>query len=182
MNAVVFAVEGFESVEALGTVDVLRRGGVDVKIVGFDNEVVTSAQGIKIVVDDVIDNVKFDDVDIIILPGGAGTKNYEKYDKLKNLLKEFAKNNKYIASICAAPTVLAKNGILKNKKCTCYKNEEYLNIIAENLGIYEDTAVVVDGNIITSRSIGTTVQFALCILEVLTGLENKMKVQKSLQL
>ena len=157
-----FLAEGFEEIEALGTLDVLRRAGVETKTVGVTGAVVTGSHGIPVTADLVIeDAVKGQDLDGVILPGGMpGTKNLEASDLVKDFLQYSRDNGLLIAAICAAPSVLGHLGYLEGKKATCHPGfEEKLTGADCKLD-----PVVCDGNIITSRGMGTAIPFALEIV------------------
>ncbi|HOO79253.1 MAG TPA: DJ-1/PfpI family protein [Lachnospiraceae bacterium] len=172
----VFLADGFEEVEALTAVDILRRGGVDVTTVSVMGSTrVNGSHRIIVQADEVFDVINFDELDMIILPGGLrGRDNLAAFEPLTLKLQEFAKNNRYIAAICAAPTILGRLGILKGKCACCYADME-----AELTGAkvsFED--VVVSDNIITSRGMGTSLPFALKLLEVLKNREESEQMAR----
>lgn len=162
MKVAIFLADGFEEIEAISVLDVLRRGEFTVDSISIsENLEVKGAHGISIITDKVFSKVKFDNYDILVLPGGMpGTTNLLKHKGLCNLLKEFNLEGKTIGAICAAPIVLGHLEILKDKEGTCYPGfEEQLidcNIINEN--------VVVSDNIITAKGAGVALNFALKIL------------------
>ncbi len=160
----VMLAEGFEEIEALTVVDILRRANIDVKTVSVSGDhIVEGAHNIRIGTDILFDDIS-EEPDMIILPGGMpGTKNLDADDRLRNLLIHSYENNKYVAAICAAPMILGKLGFLKGKIATCYPSfETYL----EGATLSRDK-VCVDDNVITSRGPGTASDFALCIVELL---------------
>jgi len=162
----VMLADGFEEIEALAFVDILRRASIDVETVSVSNEeFVCGAHGIKVVADKLINQIKTVG-DGIVLPGGLpGTYNLRDNDKVIDLIKENYKKGKYVAAICAAPSVLGINGILNSKKATCYPSfEKFL----EGAQVCEEK-VVVDGNVITSRGAGTAHDFALKFVELIKG-------------
>ena len=166
--AVMFA-DGFEEVEALTTVDLLRRAGYDVDMVSV-NEVpeVTGSHKIKITADSVIDGFDFDAVDMIILPGGMpGTLNLGKTKKLTDAIIKFSNEGKRLGAICAAPTVFGSLGILNGRKACCYPEME--DGLTGATPTFDN--VTVDGNIITSRGVGTAIDFALTIISEISGAE-----------
>ncbi len=175
----VFLADGFEEVEALTQVDYLRRAGLFVTTVGVTGEVVTGTRGICVKADDVIENVSARDVDMVVLPGGlGGVKNMESCDKVLKLVDQLNNDGKYIAAICAAPTILAKMGLLKGRKCICYP--DMTDVLSDNGAEVCDMDVVVDGNIITSKAAGTAEQFSLVLIETLCGKEMSEKVRHSI--
>jgi 4-methyl-5(b-hydroxyethyl)-thiazole monophosphate biosynthesis len=153
--------EGFEEIEAVAIIDVLRRANIKVDVVGVEDEIVAGRNGIKILCDKIISDVKPEDYDGIVLPGGnPGYKNLENNQQVINFIKYFNSKGKLIAAICAAPTILEKMGILEGKKATCFPK------MKDKLRNYVDEKVVVDGNIITSQGPGTAIEFALEIVKL----------------
>lgn len=158
--------QGFEEIEALTVVDILRRSGIEVVLAGIQPGSVEGAHQISIIPDTTIDAVNADDFGMIVLPGGQpGSDNLNADPRIHALLAEFAAKDKLIGAICAAPIVLAAAGLLSGKKVTCYPS------CADRLngGIYEDSPVVSDGTIITSRGPGTAVNFGMEIAALLAG-------------
>ncbi len=165
----IFLANGFEEIEGLTVVDILRRAKIDITMVSITgSKAVEGSHGIKLEADDTIENFDFDGVDMIILPGGMpGTKNLDACASLKAKIEEFNNEGKMLAAICAAPTVYGKMGLLKGKKACCYPGCEG-DLIGANVSTDE---VSKDGNIITSRGMGTAIPFALAILEHFNGKE-----------
>jgi len=155
----IFLAEGFEEVEALTVVDLLRRDRLNVEMVSIaDTDTVTGSHGITVKTDTKIKDVDIKQAGLLVLPGGMpGTKNLAACGKLTEMLRQFHTTNKRIAAICAAPSVLGQLGLLKGKKAVCYPGYEEQLTGAEIL--YEE--VVTDGNITTSRGLGTAIPFAL---------------------
>ncbi|MBE0449619.1 MAG: DJ-1/PfpI family protein [Clostridia bacterium] len=160
---VVFFAEGFEEVEALGTVDVLRRAKIDVKMIGIQSMTVKGSHGINVGMDGVFEDLgSVDDLECIVLPGGMpGTDNLKANDKVGKWLKNAEANGKYIAAICAAPIVLAHFGIMKGKKFTCYPG--YEKDLPNHVHVSE--SVVTDGKLITARGVGVALEFGLEIVK-----------------
>lgn len=168
--------KGFEEIEALTPVDILRRGGVDVKTVALGDRCVVGGHGISVMADMTIDEVDEDTVDMIILPGGLeGTANLDRCAKIHSLITYAYNNNKFIAAICAAPRILGYDGILCGKRATCYPEMEKYLIGAVKTG----ERVVRDGNVITSNGMGSSLAFALALLEAMTDGAAAQKVAKS---
>lgn len=161
-KAIVFLANGFEEMEAIGTVDILRRGGIETKTVSITEEYkVTGAHSIEVTADVLFSQADFSDIDALILPGGMpGSKNLNECEPLKELLIQQYKQNKLVAAICAAPLVLGGLGFLKGRKATCYPGFEPTLIGA----IVTGEAVEKDGHIITGRGPGLVQQFALAIV------------------
>ena len=159
-KALIFLVTGFEEIEALATVDILRRGGVEIKTVSLTEEkTVVGSHSIPVIADELFDNADFSSADILILPGG--TVRINEHDGLKEKLIEFNNRGKNIAAICAAPMVLGGLGLLKGKKATCYPGfEKYL----DGAELATKEAVVVQGNIVTGRGTRTYSRFCIAII------------------
>ncbi len=175
-----FLADGFEEIEAIAPVDILRRAGVDVVTISIsDGYEVTGAHGVKILADRLFSDTDFSSNDLLILPGGGvGTENLSAHTRLNELLKQQHAEGKQIAAICAAPSVLGKLGILNGKEAICYPGfEEKLTgaHISKN-------SVVKDGSIITGKGPGVAIPFALKIVETLQGKEIAIQVADSLML
>ena len=162
----VFLAEGMEEIEALTVVDLLYRAGIPCETVSITNsDVVASSHDVSIVCDREVDDTRFDfdDYDMLVLPGGMpGTTNLGESDELCSQVTRFANDGRQVAAICAAPTVLAKLGLLEGRKATCFPDLQ--NVLAENGATVLQDEVVVDGNIITSKGMGTAIAFGLAIV------------------
>jgi len=168
-TAVILA-DGFEEIEAVTIIDLLRRAGITVAVLGLDSVDVRGSHEIYVIADAVVEDFK-DPVDALILPGGTpGTGNLAQSDRVLALVKETFGKGKLCAALCAAPTVLAKAGVLAGKKATCYPG---LEDRLEGAQFVSD-AVVTDGNVITSRGAGTAIAFALAVVAYLTD-ENRAR-------
>lgn len=159
-----FMADGFEEVEGLTVVDILRRAGVEIQTVSImGRQQVLSSHNVKIMADILFEEIN-KPAEMLILPGGIpGTPNLNVHEGLDQLIRESANQNVYLAAICAAPTVYGKKGLLQGKKATCYPGMEKDLLGAEVL--YDP--VVVDGNFITSRGLGTAIDFGLKLVEIL---------------
>ncbi len=179
MRAAIYFADGYEEIEALAVVDVLRRGEVEVVMTGVTGSSVKSARGIEIKMDTVIGELDHQNVDMIILPGGIpGVYNLEKDNDVVRYVKTFKEQGKWIAAICAAPGMLGRLDLLINEKATCYPgNEKYLEGCE-----YVDQSTVVSGKLITSKGVGTALEFALMLLEVAKGKEVSDCVKKAMLL
>lgn len=158
--------DGFEEVEAVTIIDVLRRAGIEVTVAGLHSGPVEGAHRVKVVPDAPIGTIAPDDFDMIVLPGGQpGSDNLNADERVRGLIQDFHKKGKLIGAICAAPYVLAAAGILDGKRATSFP------AYSGKLGgaIYQEKNVVEDGKIMTSRGPGTAVCFALAIVEKLVG-------------
>lgn len=161
--------EGFEEIEAISIIDVLRRADFDVEIVSVtSNFVVTGSHNIKIMADSLFDNIDYNSIDMIILPGGMpGSKNLNNHDGLKQQILNFHENGKPLGAICAAPMIFGNLGILKDKKATCYPGFEEELLGAEVTG----KDVQRTGTIVTGKGAGVAIDFALKIVKMLKGKE-----------
>lgn len=174
-----FLAAGFEEVEALTAVDLLRRSGMEVKTVSITNVLqVTGAHGITVNADLIYADASVEDADWLILPGGMpGATNLYEYGALANLLKEHASRNGDIAAICASPAVvLGQLGLLKGRKATCYPGFEPLMVGAE----WEDENVVIDGNFVLGNGPASAMAWALAIIEKAMGAEKAGEVANGL--
>jgi len=173
-----FLTQGFETVEALAVIDILRRAGITVDIISISDSLdVVSAQKIAVKAEYIFDGYDFSDTDMIFLPGGPGTKNYEKNEAFLSIVKEFNNKNKLIAAICAAPSVLGHLGILEGKKATCFPGYEKDLYGAEVVS----QKVVTDGKITTAIGMGASLELGFEIVRILLGEEMKEKIEKSTQ-
>ncbi len=168
-KAAIFLATGFEEIEAVSIIDVLRRGGMELDIVSVSGmEYVEGAHGIVVKSDLLFFSIDFSEYDLFLLPGGMpGTANLSKHEGLCHLLKDVYEEGKLIGAICAAPTVLSEVGILEGKMATCYPGfeKECANVN------FLDQDVVKDGNIITGRGAGVAMKFAFEILKEYMSLE-----------
>jgi 4-methyl-5(b-hydroxyethyl)-thiazole monophosphate biosynthesis len=175
--------EGFEEVEAVSLIDVMRRGGIEVCLAYLDDELVTDmvtgTNGITIKADISICNVIADDFDMIVLPGGwGGTHRLAENAKVQALLKEFKAKDKHIGAICAAPYALKQAGVL-GQNYTCYPgSKDEVN----HPGYRDDLQVVEDGKILTSRGPGTALCFGLEIVKRLVGIESYQAIKEGMLL
>lgn len=177
-NVGIFLADGFEEIEGLTVVDLLRRANVEIDTISITGKKqVTGSHHITVMADKLYEEVEEKIYDMVVLPGGMpGTKYLGEHDGLVRLLKKYAEEKRNIAAICAAPSVLGDNGILKGKKAICYPSfEERLEGAIVTL-----QSVVVDENIITSRGMGTAIDFGLAIIEKLLDKETALKVKDSI--
>lgn len=171
--------QGCEELEAITIVDLLRRASINVVTAGLDKEPVKASRGTIIIPDKHIDEVLDDDFDMIVLPGGLpGADHLDNDPRIRKLLVNTAEQGKYITAICAAPKVLASTGLLNNKNATGYPGVLDKTKV-EGLKLL-DSPVVKDGKIITSRGPGTAMDFALTLIEELSGKEKRDEVEAGL--
>ena len=175
----VFLANGFEESEALVPVDMLRRAKIDVTTVGVTGKVVTSSHKIPVTADITIDEFKNgNDVEMVVLPGGMpGTLNLEADSTVQSAIDYANENGKFIAAICAAPSILGHKGLLNGKKTISYTGFEKELKGAE---IATDEGVVQDGKIITARGAGVATQFGFKLVEVLKGIETSEAVKAAI--
>ena len=160
---------GFEEIEALTPVDLLRRAGVEVKTVGLNGKTVYGGHAIGVVCDMEIGELDVSDAEMIVLPGGlGGVASIRGCEAALEAVKAISGNNGYVAAICAGPTVLADLGLLKGVKATCYPGQ--IPNMKDAL-VVENAACVTEGKVITGTSAGTAVPFALALIEALKGPE-----------
>lgn len=162
----IFMAEGCEEIEGLAVVDIVRRAKFEIVMISItEKKEVTGSHGITFCADALSTEVNYDDLDGIILPGGMpGTLNLKADDIVKMIIEKYAAEGKLVAAICAAPEVLGEAGILNGKRATCHPGHEDKLIGA----MLSTDSVVVDGNIITSRGMGTAIDFGLAITRYFT--------------
>lgn len=174
----VFLADGFEIIEALAPVDMLTRAKIDVKTVGVTGDVVTSSCGVSVKTDMSINDFDFYDVQAIVLPGGMpGTLNLESNNAVQQAIDNAVNTNTPVCAICAAPSILGHKGILGGKQATCFPGFEQ----ALDGAVLSSEYVVTDGNIITARGAGVSVDFGLEIVKLLKGAELADEIRKTIQ-
>ena len=174
----VFFAEGFEEIEALTVVDICRRAGISVEMVSVKEEKeVTGSHGICVNADKVFEEVEFESLEMLVLPGGMpGRLNLVKHQGLMARLDDFYAAGKYVAAICAAPTVMGHRGMLKGRKACCYPGMEEELAGAEV--VFEPVAI--SDHVITSRGMGCAIPFGLAITSILCGEEKAQKLAKGI--
>lgn len=160
-NALVILSPGFEEVEAITIIDLLRRASIDVTTVGLKSKLITGSHDIPVAADLELSNVNHTDFDVLILPGGQpGTNNMKANPTIIKWIQERHSEGQWIAAICAAPTILHTAGITENLKLTSYPAVRDVF----NRSVYSEERVVIDNHIITSRGVGTAIDFSLVII------------------
>jgi 4-methyl-5(b-hydroxyethyl)-thiazole monophosphate biosynthesis len=170
--------DGFEEIEALTVVDVLRRAGIETKMVSVTGgKAVRGAHDIVVTADLLFEEADYEKCEMIVLPGGMpGTKNLEKHEGLAEQLNAFSQNGKWLAAICAAPSILGKMSLLKGKRATCYPG--YENQLAG--AVFTEEKVVLDGRTVTSRGAGTAMEFSLKLVELLKNEQTSATLRKAM--
>ncbi len=174
-----FLAEGFEEIEALTVVDLLRRAEIGITTLSVTgSKKVTGSHQITVEADELYEDISYTEAEMLVLPGGMpGTKYLGEHEGLVQLLKETHEQNKDIAAICAAPSILGINGILKGKRATCFPGfEEKLTE-----AIHTGNKAEVDGNIITGKGMGTAIDFSLRIIEKLKDKALADKIAAAIQ-
>lgn len=177
-KAAVLLADGFEEIEALTAVDLLRRARIYVDTISIsDDYMVNGSHGINVQTEDLFGEVDFGEFDMLVLPGGMpGTANLDAHDGVRRVVREFCEKGKYVGAICAAPSILGNMGLLKGKRGTCFPPFE------DRLSgaVLVKAPVVQDGNIITSRGMGTAIEFGLKLVEVLTDKAKADEIAQSI--
>lgn len=176
-KAAIFLASGFEEIEAVATIDVLRRGGIEVDVISVSgSHEVEGSHGISVKCDLLFYNVDYSEYQVFILPGGPGVENLQKHDGIMDLFPRVYNDGKYIAAICAAPSIFGELGLLEGKKAICFPGFEE-RLTGAEISYFP---VQMDGRIITAKSAGHTIDFGLEILkwfmpiEEVTELSNRL--------
>lgn len=179
MNQIaIFFAKGYEEIEALAVVDVCRRCGLTIDMISITEDLtVEGTHGIEIKMDKTFSQVDFSAYDMLVLPGGGGgTRGLEAHQGLMEQIDAFYAAGKYIAAICAAPSIFGHRGILKGRRACCFPNfESHLEGATVTNGPVE-----IDGNVITSRGMGTSIEFGLAVAGVLCGDEKAEEIAKKI--
>ncbi len=175
----VFLAPGFEEIEALTPVDILRRAGIEVRTVGVGAEIVEGVHGIPVKADMSVDEIKLNsELEMIVLPGGMpGADNLENSPEVLAAVDYCADNNKYVAAICAAPKILGHKRLLEGRYAICFPGFEQ-ELLGANLS---DRTVTIDGKYITGKSAGVALKFALKLVEALISKEKASMLEASLK-
>jgi 4-methyl-5(b-hydroxyethyl)-thiazole monophosphate biosynthesis len=178
MKVLVPMAEGFEEIEVMTIIDILRRAEIEVVIAGLKDGLIEGAHKIQVQPETSLDEVKGSDFDVLYLAGGfPGFVNLREDERVLNLVKEMDKAGKYVAAICGAPSVLVRSGMMKGRTATVSPSgREEVAACAH----YSPERVVVDGNLITSQSPGTAMELALKMVEVLAGKQIMEKIKSQI--
>ena len=176
MKIALLLADGFEEIEALTPVDVLRRAGLTVDTVGIGKQLISGSHGISVLADITDSEADADSYDAVIFPGGMpGSLNLDKADFTDKIITSVQSKGGRIAAICAAPLVLGRRGLLKGLRATCYPGFE-----GELIGaLPTQEGVVTDGNITTAKGMGVALDFGLALIEALKGKEVADKIKAS---
>ncbi len=177
MKVCVFLADGFEEIEGLTVVDILRRAGVDTVMMSVTGEkMIRGSHGINVEADCLFDESEADGADMLVLPGGMpGTLTLQQHSGLNALLRSFDERGKNIAAICAAPSILGGLGMLRGRKACSYPSFE--NKLEG--AVVQQVPVVTDGHITTGRGMGAAIPFALRLTEILLGQEKAEEIRKA---
>jgi len=168
---------GFEEIEAITVIDILRRAGVDVVVAGTQPGPIEASRKTKHLPDCALDDVRAEDFDMIVLPGGQpGANNLRANARLKQIIQTLQQRDRHVAAICAAPGVLSAFGVLKGRTATSHPSVRAE--VASAAKKVSDDRVVVDGPIVTSQAAGTAMEFAFKLVEVLCGPDKAAEVNR----
>ena len=168
---------GFEEIEAITVIDILRRAGVTVTVAGAQSGPITASRQTKHIPDCTLDDVRVEDFDMLVLPGGLpGTTHLRQDPRISQIIQTMLVRHCFVAAICAAPTVLADAGVLTERVAT--SNPSVRAELAGKFGRISNERVVVDGLIITSQSAGTAMEFAFKLVEILCGPATAIEVNR----
>ena len=159
---------GFEDIEAVVPIDILRRAKIPVTTVGVTGRLVTSSHGLIVESDLHIDALNAADMDMLILPGGPGVNNLRASPKVGELVRCAVLGNKLVGAICAAPELLAEQGLLNGRRAVCYPSSEE-TLVRGGAHIERDRLVTHDRNIITAKAAGASIEFALKLVAMISG-------------
>lgn len=175
----VFLANGFEELEALAPIDILRRAGVEVVTVGVDSTEITASHKVVFNADTTVDKITLDDkLEMIVLPGGMpGTLNLENNDYVQAAIDYCVKNDKYVSAICAAPSILGHKDLLKGRNAVCFPGFEKDLEGAE----IAEIGVAEDGKFITAKGAGVCIEFALKLVEKLVSAEKADEIKRGIQ-
>ncbi len=169
---------GCEELEAVTIIDLLRRADIDVVVAGLIDGVITASRGVRLLPDVSLDEALKQEYDMIVLPGGLpGSDHLANDDRITDILRTMNESGRFVGAVCAAPKVLVRSGVLEGKQATAYPGV----LKAELHPKITDEAVTRDGSIITSRSAGTVMDFALELIEALSGNTVRRNVETSLE-
>ena len=167
--------EGFEEIEAISVIDILRRADIEVVTAGLKEGIIEGSHKVKVLPDISLERTRWQDFDALVLPGGApGFVNLGNDQRILDMAKEMDRAGRCVAAICAAPSVLIKAGVLQGRRATVSPSgKEQVEACAD----FREDRVVVDGNLVTSRAPGTALEFALRLVKLLAGREKMEQIK-----
>jgi len=166
--------DGFEEIEAVTPVDLLRRAGVDVVLASLHETTVTGRCGIRLTADGLLEEMDVEEFDVLLIPGGPGVAAMRMDGRAARLARDFHHAGKTVAAICAAPVILKDAGLLVGRRFTCHQ------AVRDELTDAVDERVVVNGGIITSRGAGTALDFGMALVEMLCGSKKAAEVSEAI--
>jgi 4-methyl-5(b-hydroxyethyl)-thiazole monophosphate biosynthesis len=168
---------GFEEIEAITVIDILRRAGVDVVVAGTQSGPIEASRKTRHIPDCTLDDIHAEDFDMIVLPGGQpGTTNLRHDARIRQIIETLQANNRRIAAICAAPSVLSAYGVLKGRAATSHPSVRAE--VAAGAREISEQRVVIDGPVVTSQAAGTAMEFAFTLVEILCGADKAAEVNR----
>ena len=169
---------GFEEIEAITVIDILRRAGVDVVVAATQSGPIEASRKTRHIPDCTLDEARAEDFDMIVLPGGQpGATNLRRDPRLRRIIETLQTKERHVAAICAAPTVLSAYGILKGRTATSHPSVR--DEVAAGAKVVSDQRVVVDGPVVTSQAAGTAMEFAFALVRILCGADKAAEVNRS---
>lgn len=169
---------GFEEIEAVTVIDVLRRAGAEVVTAGTQPGPIEASRGVKVIPDKTLDEVRPEEFEMIVLPGGGkGVENLQRHPRFQAIVREFFAKDKQVGAICAAPSLLAAAGLICGKSVTSHPSVK--QAVAKT-ALYKEERVVTDGKLVTSRGPGTAMEFALKLAEILAGPEKVSELKAAM--
>lgn len=173
-----FLADGFEEMEAVVPYDYLKRAGIDIQFVGVTGKVVTGSHGVPFTCDITIDQVNVEQMEGLLLPGGMpGTNNLYASDAVRNFITLAVEQKLLIGAICAAPSILGRMGVLRRRHATCFPGFENFLLDA----VVTQRSVTVDGNLITAKGAGVSLEYAFELTKYLKGEEKAKKIAEQIQ-
>jgi len=168
---------GFEEIEAITVIDILRRAGVEVVVAGTQPGPIGASRKTRHIPDCTLDDIRAEDFDMLVLPGGQpGTTNLRNDPRIKKIIETLQAKSRRITAICAAPSILSAYGVLKGRAATSHPSVRAE--VAAGAGEVSDERVVIDGPIVTSQAAGTAMEFAFALVEILCGADKAVEVNR----
>jgi 4-methyl-5(b-hydroxyethyl)-thiazole monophosphate biosynthesis len=175
-TALVLLIDGFEEIEAIAAIDILRRAQIEVIVAGVERALVNGSHKVAVAADRLLAEVAGREFDLVVLPGGPGTPNLARNAAVRDVVRRHAERGKWIGAICAAPSVLAELGLLEGRRAVCHPTAESKMTGAK----LSHDPVALDGNFITSRGAGTAVAFGLALVKHVLGAEEAARIARAI--